>query len=161
MRELFASLERVPLRAGLDRPLLDTCFLLDLAERRQLHTLLHAPVATTSFNLEELEHVSRRMHDKTKEELRHFFKTHPDLVIVDVPVHPGDRAAERSFVAEVDPDLLLKVPDASDAVLVAAAIRCRCDVFTKDKHHLFTVQLENYLHAYDLRVFKEWKDMTG
>jgi len=160
MRELFSTLVRVPLRAGLGRPLLDTCFLLDLAERRKLHTLMATPIATTSFNLEELEHVSRRMHDKTKEELRHFFKTHPDLVIVEVPAHPGDVAAERSFVAEVDPDLLLKVPDASDAVLIATAIRCRTDVFTKDKHHLFTTVLENYLHAYDLHVFKEWKDMV-
>ena len=161
MHELFESLEHVGLAPGLGRPLLDTCFILDLAERRELHKLDEVGLATTSFNLEELEHVSRRVHDKTKQEVRRFLKEHPDLVVVDVPAHPGDRESEHAFVDSVDSSLLQKVPDPSDAVLIAAAIRTGSDVYTKDKHHLFTVVLENYLQAYDITVHKEWKDFSG
>ncbi len=160
MKELFASLQRVPMTQARHLVLLDTCFVIDLAEKRKLHKLSHVPLAITSFNLEELEHVARRLHDKTKEELRHFFKQHPDMTVVDVPVHPGERETEHSFVEGIDASLLQKVPDASDAVLIAAAIVTKSNVLTKDKHHLFTAQLENYLHAYDIQVWKEWKDLN-
>ena len=156
MHALFDALPRVPLQP-LDRPLLDTCFLISLAEQRRLHHLTSTRVAPTSFNLDELAHVAHHLSDTTKEELRRFFK-HPNMVVVEVPVHPGDRAAEHAFVASVDEGLLAHIPDPSDAVLMAAALRCHADVYTKDKHHLFTTLLENYLCDAGIHVWKEWKD---
>jgi len=158
MRELLGNLERVPYQKVRGLLFLDTCFLIDAAERGRLSELNGRRVAVTSFNVEELVHVSHRLHDKTREALRRFLKGHPALTLVDVPVHPGERETERTFVSSVDPRLLEKVPDASDAVLIAAAIATRSDVLTKDKHHLFTVVLENFLNEYGIRVWKEWKD---
>ncbi len=161
MKELFAALPRVPLADAKGYALLDTCFVIDAAERGKLDELLDQRVALTSFNAEELEHVAHRLHDKTKESLRRFFKRHPTLAMIDVPVHPGDRAGERAFVASIDSRLLEKVPDASDAVLMVAAMEAGCDVLTKDKHHLFTVVLENFLQERGIHVWKEWKDVQG
>jgi len=158
MHELLASLPRVPWTEARGLLLLDTCFLIDMLSRRKLHELLSAHLAVTSFNAEELERVARRLHDDVKEELRRFLKGHPSLVVVDVPVHPGDPDGERAFVEEVDDSLLRKVPDPSDAVLAAVAFATRSDVLTKDKHHLFTTALENYVHAAGIHVWKEWKD---
>lgn len=156
MRELIARLPQRPFSEVRHVRLLDTCFLVDLAERNLLHRLLREPVAVTSFNLLEVDHIHHRLKEKTKESLRHFLRVAEELLVVEIPVVPGDREAERRFVESVDSSLLQKVRDPSDAVLIATAIVTRSDVYTKDKHHLFTVQLENYLHAYDLVVRKEW-----
>ncbi len=139
MKALLAALPRLPLAEAKGYALLDTCFVIDAAERGKLDGLLGARVAITSFNAEELEQVAHRLRDKTKGSSRRFFKRHSSLPAVELPVHPGDRDGERAFVASVDARLLEKVPDASDAVLIAAALSAGCDVLTKDKHHLFTV----------------------
>ncbi len=158
MRELFESLPRVDYRRARHLRLLDTCFFLELAERCFLHKLLNERIAMTSFNAEEVESLLMSLRDKVRGEARRFLKRHPELLIVTIPVHPGDAAAERSFVESIDDSLLLKVRDPSDAVLIATAIATQSEVFTKDKHHLFTVTMENYLAAYGIHVWKEWKD---
>jgi uncharacterized Fe-S center protein len=71
-------------------------------------------------------------------------------------VSPGDTVAERSFVRSIEPDLLKHIADPSDAVLIAAAIKTRSVIYTKDKHHLFTTKLENYLNVYNIKVFKTY-----
>jgi predicted nuclease of predicted toxin-antitoxin system len=83
------------------------------------------------------------------------------LTIININVNPGDRIAEKNFVNSIDPDLLADVPDASDAVLIATAIKTNSIVLTKDKHHLFTTKLENYLNKYNIKVYKEYHDLTG
>ena len=80
------------------------------------------------------------------------------MLVVDVPVHPGDAVGEKAFVNHVDPHLLNIIADPSDAVLIAAALRTGSPVLTKDKHHLFTTVLNNYLNDSGVRVFKEMKD---
>ncbi len=186
MRELLDRLPRLPYPATKGMLLLDTCFLIKEAERHRLKELMppgecageceeegeergagdgergrRRRVALTSFNAEELVHVAHRLHDKTRESLRHLLQARPALAILELPLHPGDREGEKAFVSSVEPALLAKVPDASDAVLIAAAIATRSDVLTKDKHHLFTVTLENYVQRYGIRVWKEWKESQG
>jgi hypothetical protein len=155
MKELFDSFKRGDAQNSV---LLDTCFILNLVENdRKL--LPGYPYALTSFNVEELLAVSHRLH-KVKARFRRFLKSH-DFVIVDVPVHIGDMKGEKAYVESVDPELLKHIADPSDAVLLAAAVKSHSVVMTKDKHHLFTVELENYLRKYDLKVFKEMKDLKG
>ncbi len=158
MEELLASLRHEPYEDAHGLILIDTCFFIDAAERHKLSELLDARVAVTSFNARELVHVAHRLHADVKDEIRHFLKKHHELLVLDVPVVPGDVAAERAFVASIEPELLKKIPDASDAVLLAAAFATKSDVLTKDKHHLFTVTLENYVQRYGVHVWKEWKD---
>jgi hypothetical protein len=161
MRELLEALPTLSLERASHLHLLDTCFVIDMAQRRSLHKALGTPVAMTSFNIEELARVAHHCGPGVKEDIRHFLRSHPNFLVVPVPVHPGDREAERSFVESADSSLLLKVVDPSDAVLMAAAILTHSDVFTKDKHHLFTVVLENYLTAYGIHVWKEWRDIQN
>lgn len=141
--------------------LLDTCFIIWMAEHHRLRELLTRPIVTTSFNLEELEYVSKHLPDKVREELRHFFKEHHELLILDVAVSPGDRQGEHDFVNRHAPELIPLVPDPSDAVLAAVALVTKSDVLTKDKHHLFTTQLENLFNQRSVHVWKEWKDASG
>jgi len=150
MKELFDSLEHVGMNVkGLK--LLDTCFVFDLLSKQK--KLPKGQYGITSFNVEELLKVGHRLH-KMKRGLRDFVK-HADLVIVDVPVHIGNFESEKEFVRSVDNELLKLIPDASDAVLLAAAVKTKSVVYTKDKHHLFTVRLENYLVKYGIKVYKE------
>ena len=100
---------------------------------------------------------SLRCEADIKERVRKFFKD-TDIMILDIPVHPGNHEAELVYVQEIDPYLAQDVPDASDAVLVAAAVRTKSIVVTKDKHHLFTVILENYLQRWGLKVVKKLCD---
>lgn len=160
MKALFDNLPRCSLTSMRNSLLLDTCFIIDSVEHHRLADLLVHSVAITSFNVEELLHVTRHLHDKVKEALRHFFNTHKDIRILEIPVHPGDRDSEHSFVAGVDERLLKVVADPSDAVLIATAIATKSDVLTKDKHHLFTVKLENFLKEYGINVWKEAKDVV-
>lgn len=115
-----------------------------------------AKLATTSFNIDELMFVEHRLGHEVRSRLRDFFRE-SQILIVDVPVVPGDREAERSFVNSVDDKLLANVSDPSDAVLIAAAIRTGSCIVTRDKHHLFTVQLEDFLKPYGIRVYKDLK----
>jgi predicted nucleic acid-binding protein len=157
MKELFATLKRTNKN---DLLLLDTCFLIDAFEKHKEHELLELAkrkeVAITSFNIEELEHVIKKVKDRSvKERLRMFVKEKPPICVLEIEVHPGNEEAEKKYVADIDPYLAQDIPDPSDAVLVATAIRTRSVVLSKDKHHLFTVLLENYLHRWGLRIVKD------
>lgn len=150
MHELIK--ERTPLAEVHGLVLYDTCFIFWMIEQHRLAELLRHEGALTSFNALELVHVAhRRPHYKLG--VRRYLRSAP--LIVDVPVVPGDRAAERAFVAATDPQLLQHVHDPSDAVLLAAAIRTQSDVVTRDKHHLFTVELENYVQRFGIRVVND------
>lgn len=156
MKELVKNLERIDLDKAKGFVLLDTCFIISLLDH---NSKLPLNSATTSFNIEELMHVEHKLNHELKKKLRKFLKNE-SLKIINIDVHPGDWKAEKVFVNSVDSELLKHIPDASDAVLLAAAIRTNSVVLTKDKHHLFTVELENFLNKYDLKVFKELKDIS-
>jgi len=155
MRELFDSFEKVGYeRKGL--VLLDTCFVFDLLDREK-DLLKGYPYALSSFTVDELVHVGHKLH-KMKKRLRRFLSSH-DFMVVDTPVHPGDMKGEKAYVNSIDPHLLEHIADPSDAVLLAVALQTRAIVLTKDKHHLFTTDLVNYLNGKGVFVFKEMKDL--
>ena len=155
MKELFDKFPTVGLEVK-NLVLLDTCFIFDLLDKE--YTLIPGHTyGLTSFNVEELLKVGHRLH-KMKVRLRRFLKSNTFL-IVETPVHIGDYDQEKEFVNSIDSELLKHIADPSDAVLLAVAIKTNSIVLTKDKHHLFTVELENYLRKYDIKVYKEIKDI--
>lgn len=163
MKEIFDAMARTNKERLI---LLDTCFIIDTFSRHKEKEMLELakthPLAITSFNAEELEYVVRHKikEDHVKERIRHFFKNNPKAIpILEIPVHPGNYEAEHKYVVDIDPFLAKDVIDTSDAVLAAAAIKTKSIIMTKDKHHLFTTILENYLHRWDLKVLKEMKDI--
>lgn len=150
MKELFDSLKHVDSVDGYI--FLDTCFVFYLLENN-ISLKKEFNYAISSFNVEELI-----VHHKDKIGLRRFVKSYP-FVVVDVDVHIGDWDSEKKFVNSVDKDLLKYVKDPSDAVLMAVAVKNNSSILTRDKHHLFTVVLENFLKKYKLKVIKEIKDL--
>jgi len=157
MKELFEKFKKVNLEEGHNLILLDTCFVFDLLDREK-NLIPNKNYAFTSFNVEELTAVGHRLH-KMKVRLRRLLKNNV-FTIVEVPVHIGNMQSEKDFVNSIDSDLLKHIADPSDAVLLAAAIKTKSDVLTKDKHHLFTVDLENYVQKYGIKVYKELKDLN-
>jgi len=165
MKEIFQALPHKEFRElsqASKYVLLDTCFFIHTFEHQKEHQLKELvekfDVAMTSFNAEEFllkEHV---VDERVREYARKFLKTHP-ITIININVHPGNRIAEKEFVNSIDSSLLAEIPDASDAVLIATAIKTGSTVLTKDKHHLFTVKLENYMNKYKLEVYKEYHDI--
>ncbi len=158
MRELLEQCKHVQMTKVRNLVLLDTCFFINFLEHHADMHLAQGKVklATTSFNVDELLHVEHRLDHEVKSRLRDFFKE-SQLLIVDVPVSPGDGDAERMFVNSIDDKLLANVPDPSDAVLAAVAIRTGSCVVTRDKHHLFTAKLENFMKSYGVQVYKDLK----
>ncbi|RME32050.1 hypothetical protein D6789_00770 [Candidatus Woesearchaeota archaeon] len=156
MKELFRELRHVPLAAANGLLLLDTCFIVSMAEQQRLDEVRGPRIATTSFNLGELDHIHHHLHGNVKHALRSFLKR-GDLIVVDIPVVPGERERERAFVQSIDASLLREIPDASDAVLAAVALATKSDILTKDKHHLFTTVLKDHFMKYGVRVEKEWR----
>lgn len=163
MKEIFDAVKRTTKNKLI---LLDTCFIIDTFSRHKEKELLELtkshPIAMTSFNAEELEYVVRHKvkENHIKDRVRHFFKSNSSAIpILEIPVHPGNIEAEHKYVVDIDPYLAKDVIDLSDAVLAAAAIKTKSIIMTKDKHHLFTTILENYLHRWDLKVLKEMKDI--
>jgi predicted nucleic acid-binding protein len=163
MKEIFEQLPRKSLDDVRGHVLLDTCFFIHTFEHQKEHQLKELldkfNVAMTSFNAEEFllkEHV---VDERVREYARKFLKKYPTISLVMIDVHPGDRITEKSYVNGIDPELLADIPDASDAVLIATAIKTNSKVLTKDKHHLFTVLLENYIKKYNLEVYKEYHDL--
>lgn len=155
MKELLQNIKRMKLEDAKNFILLDTCFIINILEHhKHLDKLKDKNLGITSFNVEELLHVEHRLKNEDKRMIRGFLK-HPNFCIIEIPVHPGNREEERRFVESVDKDLLKNVHDPSDAVLIAAAIKTKSIVLTKDKHHLFTVILENFLEKYSLEVYKD------
>jgi len=155
MKELLQNIRRLSLVEARGLILLDTCFVINLLEHhKHLDKLKDKSLGMTSFNVEELLHVEHKLKSEDKRMIRNFLK-HPKFCIVEIPVHPGNREEEVSFVKSVDEELLKEVRDPSDAVLIAAAIKTRSIVLTKDKHHLFTCALESFLEKYSLKVYKD------
>jgi len=160
MKEIFEALPKTNLGdEGLI--LIDTCFF--------IHTFLHhnekelaalcaeKKVAMTDFNVNEFLYVDHKVQDDVREHARRWLKKQDDFFVLQTGIHPGDKEGEKAFVNMIEPRLLEEVPDPSDAVLMAAAIKTRSTVLTRDKHHLFTVKLENYLREYGLKVYNNMK----
>jgi hypothetical protein len=154
MRELIEQLDTDPHADYL----LDTCFLfymLDKGHSKQLLSFCKAnKVGMTSFNLAEVDHVHHRLPGTMNHHVRDFLKSR---VIVNVPVGvvPGDRDGEKSYVSSYDDGLLQIVRDASDAVLLVAAMKIHADVLTRDKHHVFTAVCENHIQQSGIVVLNE------
>lgn len=165
MKELFEQLPHIDIKdeSAREYVLLDTCFFIHAFEHQKEHQLKELTekfnVAMTSFNVQEFLYKEHSFNEHVREYARKFLK-HNTVTILDMPVAPGDREGEKDFVNSIDSDLLKEVPDASDAVLIATAIRTNSTVLTKDKHHLFTTKLENYLQKYDIAVHKEFHDIV-
>ncbi|MEA3378386.1 MAG: hypothetical protein U9Q69_01980 [Nanoarchaeota archaeon] len=152
MKELLKNIEKIDIHAK-RKILLDTCFLIDAVSKHEdLDKLSNA--ALTSFNIEEILFIEHKLGHEIKKGLRRFFKK-ANFKILEVPVHPGNPKSEKNFVASVDKELLEKIRDPSDAVLIAAAILTNSLILTKDKHHLFTTKLENFLNKYNIKVLKD------
>jgi len=145
MKELITNLETTEKT----NYLLDTCFLIYELENNNTKKLEEFckknSVAMISFNLEELEHVSKKISNHFKDHLRKFLKEKLIKKII-VEVHPGNRESEENYVKNIDERLLELIPDHSDAVLIAKAFEIQANVLTRDKHHIYTTILENYEH---------------
>lgn len=159
MKELIEKARHLPLKSARNYILLDTCFLVDaLGHNERVGKLLKLKnLAITSFNAEEFLHIERRLPHEIRKRAR---KMLSGLSIIDIDVHPGEWKKEKSFVNDIEPKLLITIPDASDAVLAAAAIVTTSNILTKDRHHLFTAALENLSKDYNIKVCKELKDLT-
>ncbi len=136
--------------------LLDTSFLVYMLEKNP--TALSAFcedffVLMTDFNLLELANMEKHNHG-VKRLAKKFLETKP-LKMLLTGINPGDWEGEKRFASNADPGLLKHVHDPSDAVLVAAAIRSKSYVLTRDKHHLFTAELENKISEYNIRIFND------
>jgi predicted nucleic acid-binding protein len=162
MKEIFQALPHKRIEDMRNTVLIDTCFFIHTFEHQREHQLKELiqkfEVAMTSFNAEEFLFKEHVVDERVREYARKFLKTNP-ITIIDIDVHPGNRESEKKFVNNIDPDLLKEIPDASDAVLMAVAIKTDSTILTKDKHHLFTVKLENYIKKYNLEVYKEYHDL--
>lgn len=155
MKELLQNIKRIKLEDAKGLILLDTCFVINILEHhKHLDKLKDKSIGITSFNVEELLHVEHRLKSEDKRMIRSFLK-HPKFCIIEIPVHPGNKEEEINFVKSIDENLLEKVRDPSDAVLIATAIKTKSIILTKDKHHLFTCILENFLKKYLLKVYKD------
>lgn len=158
MKELFESFPKEDYKIARGLILLDTCFLLNLLDHKDKIKSIGKieNLAMTSFNAEEIIMINHKIDHRLKNEIRKFLKRHR-FIIVEVPVHPGRKEEEIAFVKEADEKILEKVSDPSDAVLIATAIKTRSIVLTRDKHHLFTVQLENFIKDYNIKVYNSFE----
>lgn len=155
MKELLQNIKKVNLENVKNLILLDTCFVINILEHhKSLDKLKNKNLGITSFNIEELLHIERKLNHEIKKMIRNLFK-YSNFCMVEIPVHPGNWEEERRFVNSIDEEILKKVPDPSDAVLIAVAIKTKSIVLTKDKHHLFTIILEGFLKKYNLKVYKD------
>lgn len=155
MKELFNKLPRLS-GQHIDF-LVDTCFLFfifqhGLVKEFKNFCSLHT-VAITSFNAEEFAFHSHDVSSDIRVHFRSFVKSKPKFLYVPSPVSPGDRDGEKNYILAFDPLLLILIPDPSDAVLVVEAIKLHANIFTRDKHHLFTTVLNNYLDEKGIEVY--------
>lgn len=161
MKELIESMKHIPFGSARSMLLLDTCFVVSTLENpnhiKKLLTLKN--LAITSFNAEEFLHIGHSLSHEIRKNARKLF-AEGNLTVIDIDVHPGDWKKEKVFVNEIEPKLLKDIADASDAVLIAAAISTRSNVLTKDRHHIYTAVLENLASEYNIKVCKELKDFT-
>ena len=136
--------------------LIDTCAVIDLFQNNNQDKLLGEDIALCSFNVEELTTIEHRhsMNVRLRHAIKKFLETH-FVKVIDVPVHPGQRAEEKKFVSSVDNELLKLIADPSDAVLAACALQQKADIVTKDRHHLYTAKLENMFAKNKMVVLKK------
>lgn len=136
---------------------LDTCFIIyeleEGKEKRLEEFCRRDDIFVTSFNIAELEHVSKNI-PAIEKPLRRLLKSGA-IKIFEVPVMPGEKEKEEIYANNADEKILKIIRDPSDAVLIAAAIKNKADVITRDKHHIFKVALENELSNYDIAVYND------
>ncbi|MCB9359448.1 PIN domain-containing protein [Candidatus Woesearchaeota archaeon] len=132
--------------------LIDTCAFVHHFEHPEKIARLKRPgIGITSFNLAELLYIEHKLPEKVKEGIKRFLK-HEDLTVVDIPVFPGDKDGELSYVKDIDPEILNIVPDPSDAVLYATAVKMNSDIVTRDKHHIYTQLAEQFANKHGVEV---------
>lgn len=157
MKELF---ENLPEAEQVDF-LLDTCFLVHVFSKDHIHRIgefcRQHKVGISSFNIEEFLHMHHKMPGQENHHIRSFLKGKL-LFRVPVPVHPGNREEERSYVMGFDPEILKDIRDPSDAVLFALAVKVHADILTRDRHHVFTALAENYAQEHRIKVYNEFPD---
>lgn len=164
MKELLLNLPQINLYKCEEKDLIliDTCFLIyifDHNKQKEFEKFCRDKnVALTSFNANELIFIIHKIHEKTKDHIRHFLKKKL-IKLLEISIMPGNKLHEKTFVEAADPSLMTHVSDPSDAVLVAAAIQSQAGlILTRDKHHLFTTDLEHFLKNYSIAVGNELKD---
>jgi len=135
---------------------LDTCFIFHALEHE--HNLIDFcsinEVSITSFNILEIEHNLKKINPFIKKRWKDFEKN-AKFEIFEIDVVPGNPEREKEYVTAFDEKLLKLISDPSDAVLLVSALQNKANIITRDKHHLFTTKLENYLDKYKVRVVKE------
>ena len=156
MKEILDSLPRVTHADYF----IDTCFLYYLFEHQKDKEFRifceQNIVALTSFNIEEVLFHSHDVSHVFREHFRRFVKGDGRIFRYDVEVSPGDVDGEKKFIGDFDSNLLEIIPDPSDAVLLVAALKTHTNVLTRDKHHLFTTRLENYVSDFKLSVLNNF-----
>ncbi len=122
---------------------LDTCYIVWLFENHKEKLLLKTDYVITSFNYEELMHIEHRhkVSPFIKEAVRKFEKKYK-FNIVDVPISPGNRLEEISYVN--DSEILNHVGDPSDSVLVKFCVEHGYDLVTRDKHDIYKASNGNF-----------------
>lgn len=140
--------------------LLDSCFFLNLFENHKQYMLSefisNNNVCLTSFNAAEILHRLNRFDEKVFHNISHFLFSSPNITILDINVYPGNKTAEVNYVTEIGPELLNIIPDPSDAVLAACAIKFNSDIITKDRHHLYTNDLKHFFEKHNLEVYDDF-----
>lgn len=140
--------------------IIDTCFIIyELKEgkTKKLEEFCKLnKVFLTDFTLLELKHVEKKVSN-IKHYVEHFLKEKL-FELFNTNIHPGEWEQEKEYLNSVDEELLKKVSDASDGVIVAAAIKIGAIILTRDKHHIFTTNLENELKKYNISVLNNFPD---
>ena len=154
MKELFEKLPEITN----PQILIDTCFIYWVYENqheKQFHEFCNKhKVALTSFTIEELiyhaHHVNKHARSRLRKELK---EKNLQLHKYSQPVHPGKPQEQKNYIQKHQPELLEIIPDNSDSILVIASIQTKANILTRDKHHLFTAQLNNYLQEKNIQVY--------
>lgn len=163
MKELFENLPRLRLYDHCDF-LLDTCFFAWVFEHnkeKDFDKLLgYKTCAMTSFNADEMVHISHQLNDKVREGARRQLRKASNFFLLEVPVHPGDRQRELDFVKSIVPEFNCVEHDPSDGVILAAAVSTGATILTRDKHDLFNVRIENCVNKYGIKVINTFERLV-
>ncbi|MFC1690617.1 hypothetical protein ACFL0W_00425 [Nanoarchaeota archaeon] len=155
MKELFTALQHKFMNEVKKKPFFDTCFFFYMFEhKKELERAEKMKeIYLTSFNVQEILYKEDNVGHNIKHEIRKFLKDNKDKIkVVDVDVFPGNVEREKEFVNNIDENILKHIEDASDAVLLAIAIKTESTIYTRDKHHLFNADLENYVNEKGVKV---------
>ncbi|MBN1645412.1 PIN domain-containing protein [Candidatus Woesearchaeota archaeon] len=162
MKQLFDQLPKLMLTST-NLVLVDTSFFIYTFEKHHEKQFLQAikknHLALTSFNVEEFLFVHHKLNDHLVERVRHFLQSKPQLYYLSVPVKPGYKMLEKQYMNSIDPYMARHIKDWSDGVLLATAIKTHSAILTRDKHHLFTVELENWVKKYGIQIYNNLKDI--